>query len=109
MRTYKVGGITIERKRELYPFEVAGIAAGIASHEGARRRDAKDRRETGALRDDYEAWCASAGREPMMAYPAGTPLVIVEIDRSRLEVFAGAPGNPLDKWMTLAKRQKLMI
>ena len=47
------------------------------------------------------------GRDPVLEYPKG-PMVLAVIGGSRIEVEHTAAGDPLDKWMTKARKHGLL-
>lgn len=113
--TYKIGGLTFVREREVHPAALKCIALTLAEQErlgnnGLDPRWGSSYRghlpmagDVSADKDQvYAAWCASVGREPILALPAG-PLVTAEIGTSRMEVLTSAPGDPFRKWLKKAR------
>ena len=119
---YKIGDIHITRPRPLCPRALANLKAGYADQVRAERKyqDRLDhamdpllamkegRDDCLSIRDrEYKRICAAMGRAPVMEYPKG-PAVLAVIGGSRIEVEHTAAGNPLDKWMTKARKHGLL-
>ena len=119
---YKIGDIHITRPRPLCPRALANLKAGYADQARAERkhqdsldygmeawRDMRDdcAKKTSIRFREYKRICAAMGREMVMEYPKG-PMVLAVIGGSRIEVEHTAAGDPLDKWMTKARKHGLL-
>ena len=116
---YHIDGVTYTRCLPWTPSDLAAVRAGNAAQNKAERahQDRLDHTPDALLaikerRDDYASirfreYKRIMGRPPVMEYPKG-PAVLAVIGNSRIEIEHTATGNPLDKWMTLAKRHKLL-
>ena len=104
---YKIDGVTYVRPRAWTASDIAAVRAGHAAQNAANRRYQESPDTIRAGIKEYEAICAARGITPNFEYPKG-PAVLAVIGNSRIEVLHTAQGDPLDKWMTLAKRHKLL-
>ena len=119
---YKIGDIHITRPRPLCPRALANLKAGYADQVRAERKHQgrldnsmdmllairEGRDDCASIRfREYKRICAAMGREPVMEYPKG-PMVLAVIGGSRIEVEHTAAGDPLDKWMTKARKHGLL-
>lgn len=104
---YTIGGVTYTRPSPWTPSDLAAVRAGHAAQDRANRLYQESPAKLEARIKEYKAICKAMGRKPIMEYPRG-PAVLAVIGNSRIEIEHTATGNPLDKWMTLVKKHKLL-
>ena len=109
---YKIGDIHITRPRPLCPRALANLKAGYADQARAERKHQAALDHGPPICDSarmkaYKDICKAMGRDPVLEYPKG-PMVLAVIGGSRIEVEHTAAGDPLDKWMTKARKHGLL-